>query len=50
MKKDLDQLKNDIAVIKYVLLSEGELTDWANKELEVARTESESTYTPLEKL
>ncbi len=50
VRKDLAQLKNDVAVIKYVLLSEGELTDWAKKELAEARKESESEYVPLEKL
>lgn len=29
--EDLSQLKNDIELIKNVLLSEGELTDWARR-------------------
>jgi hypothetical protein len=50
VKKDLDQLKNDMALIKYALLSEGELTDYAKKELSAARKEPGSEYTPLEKI
>ena len=35
---------------KDILMSEGELTDWAKNELKNAREESEDEYTPLEEL
>ena len=33
----LDKLAKDVELIKEILLPEGELTDWAKKELEEAR-------------
>ena len=40
--EDLNQLKNDIELIKNILLSEGELTEWAKRELAEARQVPES--------
>lgn len=40
--EDLAQLKRDVELIKNVLLSEGELTDWAKSELADARNIPES--------
>ena len=42
--EDLSQLKDDIALIKNILLDEGKLTDWAKKELERARATPESEW------
>lgn len=47
---DILSLKKDIALIKYMLMSEGKITKWAEKELAKARKESESSYTDLEDL
>ena len=38
----LGQLKRDMELIKNILLLEGELTDWARKELDEARQVPES--------
>ena len=40
--EELRQLIQDVALIKNILFSEGELTDWAKKELEKARAEGET--------
>lgn len=40
--EDLAQLRNDVELIKNILLSEGELTDWAKKELARVRKIPES--------
>lgn len=40
--EDLTQLRKDVELIKNILLSEGELTDWAKKELARARKIAES--------
>ena len=50
LHKDILSLKRDIALIKYMLMSEGKLTEWAKKELAKARDEPESSYTDLEEL
>jgi len=39
---DLRQLVQDVKLLKNVLLSEGELTDWAKKELAEARADEEN--------
>ena len=36
-EKDIKQLIQDVALIKSILMSERELTDWAKKELIMAR-------------
>ena len=48
--KDMTQIKRDLELIKNILLSEGELTDWAKNALKEARAEDESKYTDLEEL
>lgn len=50
LHSDILTLKRDIALIKYMLMSEGKLTVWAEKELAKARGEPESSYTDLENL
>ena len=35
--RDIEQIKKDLELIKNILLSEGELTDWAKRELARAR-------------
>lgn len=42
--EDLTQLKKDIALIKNILIEETELTDWAKKQLDVARKTPRSEY------
>ena len=51
--EDFIQLKNNIELIKSLLImkdNEGELTDWARKELTEARCESDDDLTSLEDL
>ena len=48
--KDIEQIKKDIDLIKNILMSEGELSNWAKKQLDKARKESEESYTSLEEL
>lgn len=48
--KDIEQIKRDLELIKNILISEGELTDWAKEELARAREESEDEYTSLNDL
>jgi hypothetical protein len=48
--RDIEQIKKDLELIKNILLSEGELTDWAKRELARAREESEDEYTSLDNL
>lgn len=50
LHKDMTQIRRDLELIKNVLISEGELTDWAKNSLEEARKEDESKYTDLEDL
>lgn len=50
MREDIKKLMIDVALIKNAFLKEGELSDWAKKELEEARTEKEEEYTSLEDL
>lgn len=47
---DMLKIKKELDLIKNILISEGELTDWAKTELEKARLESEGEYTDLEDL
>ena len=55
--QDLTKLRRDIEIIKNLLISqrkieedEGELTEWAEKELEEARKTPESKYISLEEV
>ena len=50
LHRNILSLKRDIALIKYMLMSEGKLTEWAERELAKARNEPESSYTDLEDL
>jgi len=47
---DLRQLISNVELIKNVLLSEGELTDWAKKELAEARETPDSEYISMEEI
>ena len=47
IQKDLEQLKNDVEVIKHVLIDEGELTDEAKNRLEKARKTPINKYVKL---
>ncbi len=47
LHKDILSLKRDVALIKYMLMSEAKLTAWAENELAKARVESESKYIDL---
>jgi len=48
--EELKQLIQDVALIKNILVSEGELTEWAKNELVKARKTPELQYISLEKL
>ena len=48
--RDLLKLKRDIEIIKYILLSEGEISSWAKKNLKKSREEPEESYTNLNEL
>ena len=39
--KEIKQLIRDVALIKNILLEEGELSNWAKRELEIARKNPE---------
>ena len=47
---DLRQLIQDVQLLKNVLLSEGELTDWAKKELAEARNTPDEEYVSMEEI
>ena len=48
LHKDIELMKKDLAVIKHILSEEGQLTEWAKKQLARAREEPESSYTDLD--
>ena len=48
--EDLLNLRRDVELIKNILMSEGELTPWAKKQLAKARVQSDDSYTDLETL
>ena len=48
--KDFEQLMRDVALIKNILISEGELSDYAKKEIDRARREKAEEYTSLDEL
>ena len=48
--EDLSRLLDDIELIKNILISEGELTPWARRELEEARKVPHSENVPLEEV
>ena len=45
---DMLKIQRELDFIKSMLISEGELSDWAKEELKKAREEDESGYTDLE--
>lgn len=47
MHKDLESIKQDIALIKHILVEEGELTENARQRLETARKTPLSHYAKL---
>jgi len=50
MNQHLIKIERDIDLIKNILLSEGELTDWAKKELTKARNQKKEEYTNIDEL
>lgn len=48
--EDMEIVKRDIALIKHILIEEGELTDEAVKYLEEARKTPKNKYIPHEEL
>lgn len=50
MHKDLEAVKQDIAVIKHILTQEGKFSDFAKKALAEARATSDSEYVSHEEL
>ena len=47
---DSKQLIQDVQILKNVILSEGDLTDWAKEELAKARALPDSEYVSLEEV
>ena len=50
MHKDLEELKQEMAVIKHILSEEGKLSEYAKKSLEEARKTPDSKYIKHEEL
>ena len=50
INQNILQLRKELELIKNILLSEGELTDWARDSLAETRKEKEDEYTNLEDL
>ena len=50
MHKDLEELKQDMAIIKHILSEEGKLSGYAQKELQEARRTPDSEYIKHEDL
>ncbi len=48
LHKELVKVKTDVALIKHILVEEGELTEWAKKQLKEARETPEEEYTAVE--
>ena len=48
MNENLIKLREDVELIKNILMSEGELSDWAKEELQEARKRTEKDYVSLE--
>ena len=47
MHKDIEDLKQDVAIIKHILSEEGELSEEAKSRLEAARKTPESKFSKL---
>ncbi|HLC31997.1 MAG TPA: hypothetical protein VJK51_05000 [Candidatus Nanoarchaeia archaeon] len=50
MSKNLLRMRRDIELIKNILMSEGELSDYAREELAKARKENKEDYVDLDEL
>jgi len=50
INQNILQLRKELELIKNILLSEGELTDWAKDSLAEARKCSEEDYVSLEEI
>ena len=48
--EDLVKLRQDVELIKNILISEGELSDWAKEELSEARKNSKEKYVNMEEI
>ena len=48
--EDLAKLRQDVELIKNILISEGELSDWAKEELSEARKNSKEKYVNMEEI
>lgn len=48
LEGNMNKIQRDIELIKNILMSEGELSSWAKKELAKARKRPESSYISLE--
>ena len=44
VNENLLKLARDVALIKNILMSEGELSDWAKKQLSIARSKHEKYF------
>jgi len=50
LHKDIAKLSKDVELIKNILMSEGELSDYAKLQLTKARKENEDSYISISKL
>ncbi len=48
LHRDMEKIRRDLDLIKNILMSEGELTDWAKKELRRARKGPQDSYVSLD--
>jgi hypothetical protein len=50
VNKNILKMRRDIELIKNILMAEGELSDYAKKELAKAKAEKKEEYTSLDEL
>ena len=50
LQEDMRRIRRDVELIKNILMSEGELSNWAKKEMIKARKQKEENYIDLEEL
>jgi hypothetical protein len=50
VNKNIMKMRRDIELIKNILIAEGELSEYAKKELAKARAEKEEEYTSLDEI
>ncbi len=50
LHKELHEIRNDLALLKHILSEEYELSAWAKKELEKARSTPEADYVSQEEM